>query len=244
MYYNTPTLTRHTGFSLVELLVVITIVAMLIAFLMPTITAARAQARQVGCAANLRSQFQAIMSYVGDDKSKALPYFTVYSGGWQIRISPYMGWTGNAVMDSNQRDNVNDTLLGNYVDRKVAGMACPQSKDLPRSLYYYQTYQYNTGLAAGTPERKVTNGPFIPQKPDDRRRYSAIRGRHNLIMIVTDSTNLTDGPNAYYDGINGGFANGRCHTTGGTKVINVLALDGHVEACRQNAYNGMTFADQ
>jgi competence protein ComGC len=233
-----------TAFSLIEMLLVITVVMVLLALIMPTITAARSRARQFSCSANLRSQNQGILAYTLDDKSRALPYCTVYSGGWQIRISRYLGWTGSTVMDSSERDNVGGTLIGNAVDRKIPAMACPESKLLTRSQYYYQTYQYNAGLAAGTPERQVTNGPFIEQKPTHRRRYTTARSSHSILMMVADSTNLTDGPNAYYDGITGGLANGRYHPNGAAKLTNVMTLDGHVEAVTYPAFNGMTFLDQ
>ena len=52
-----------TAFTLIELLVVISIIAILIAILLPALAAARQAADKVVCAANLRSNVQAMITY-------------------------------------------------------------------------------------------------------------------------------------------------------------------------------------
>lgn len=57
-----------TGFTLVELLVVIGIIAVLVAILLPTLAKAREAGNQAKCLANIRSLTQAIIGFANDRK--------------------------------------------------------------------------------------------------------------------------------------------------------------------------------
>ena len=64
---------RSFGFTLIELLVVIAIISLLLAILLPSLSAARREGQRVKCLSNLRSLGQGIASYTVADASASLP---------------------------------------------------------------------------------------------------------------------------------------------------------------------------
>lgn len=61
---------RGAAFTLVELLVVVSIIALLIAILLPSLKKARQAAKRVACNANVRSIAQAGLTYASDDRQE------------------------------------------------------------------------------------------------------------------------------------------------------------------------------
>jgi prepilin-type N-terminal cleavage/methylation domain-containing protein/prepilin-type processing-associated H-X9-DG protein len=91
------------GFTLVELLVVIGIIALLISILLPSLNAARRQAERIACSANLRSVGQAYQMYANEHKGFYPPVQVWHwpSGHWGNGI---YGWTkpdGPAILYDN-----------------------------------------------------------------------------------------------------------------------------------------------
>ncbi|HMP06402.1 MAG TPA: type II secretion system protein, partial [Lacipirellulaceae bacterium] len=86
---------RRRGFSLIELMVTIGIIALLVSMLLPALGRARAQARQVSCASGLRQIGQGLYVYAAANRGWYPPFgsYQVYGGDGTGDDRPGLGWT-------------------------------------------------------------------------------------------------------------------------------------------------------
>jgi prepilin-type processing-associated H-X9-DG protein/prepilin-type N-terminal cleavage/methylation domain-containing protein len=87
-----PKRPQRVGFTLVELLVVIGIIALLISILLPTLSRARASARDVQCASNMRQIATSLVNYTIDFDSRFPPNYSQAAGPVPALPGPFMFW--------------------------------------------------------------------------------------------------------------------------------------------------------
>jgi prepilin-type N-terminal cleavage/methylation domain-containing protein/prepilin-type processing-associated H-X9-DG protein len=79
---------RLRGFTLVELLVVLAIIALLASLLLPSLQAAQSKARRIHCTSNLRQLGVALDVYVDENKCYPPAMTTSGLGNWQRALWP------------------------------------------------------------------------------------------------------------------------------------------------------------
>lgn len=200
----------QNGFTLVELLVVIAIIGILIALLMPAVSAAREAARKMQCRNHLKQLGLAIQNY--ESSFKCLPPSATIDGlslvnqnaSWSVhgRILPFIEQAAVANLVDLTQAWDNQAVISNL---KIPIYSCPSdvNADTPRDVspkpaspLYPTTYGFNFGtwLVYDPVTRKIGDGLF---GPNARVAFRDIRdGLSNTLLAAEVKARQPYGRNA------------------------------------------------
>ena len=173
----------HRGFTLVELLIVIGIIALLIALLMPALSAAREHARRIKCMSNMRQLTAAWIMYANANKG----HFC--SSEWQDVIpgkgAPFGGYTLAGISPGSLPGGlwtwIADTPSGQDFTK---GMLWPLLKDT--QIYYCPNDPY-------LPESNYTINGYLAGRvgtPTTLFRLSEIRHSESTFLFIEGGASL------------------------------------------------------
>lgn len=121
------------GFTLVELLVVISIIGILISMLLPAVQSAREAARRMHCLNNNKQIGLAMHGYAAANGDVFPPgrYNTPFSYGWAVFVLPYLEEAGLG-KQFNYEANFYDAANQRVVQTPIATFQCPSVPASPR----------------------------------------------------------------------------------------------------------------
>ena len=227
---------RRAGFTLVELLVVIGIIALLISILLPALGKAREQGNAIKCLSNLRSMGTAFLMYANNNKG-ALPADSVGGSTYQ---EDFLFWQPG-------RD-IQESALATYLGKPLntAVLICPSDDVNNRTRTASGGYRFsyvmngycspiaNSGISTLDNIKKITQAVNVTEKLlayeedpytlDDGHATPYLTSEVNLLALRHDGTRRPENPAQPL----------LAFVANGSKRGNVAFLDGHAAFTDRN----------
>jgi prepilin-type N-terminal cleavage/methylation domain-containing protein/prepilin-type processing-associated H-X9-DG protein len=171
-------MSRQCGFSLIELLIVIAVIAILAAILFPVLSAVKARAYRTDCMNNLRQINVGVRMYCDDasDKAPSSPHNTnsyiLDFAGYKKMMKSYVGLNGAS--------SSGDRLFACPADTFYYEFTATNQTFVPQSLHNQSAYDYSSyWFNGGTPTRFGTNSPGIAG-----RSISSIKHPERTVLVA------------------------------------------------------------
>lgn len=191
------------GYSLIEILVVIAILAIGATLVAPGLDRAKAGAQRTACVANMRQIGQASLQYHAD-RQTILPWFTYADGYWWQALSPYVGTDTKVFrcpVDKNFDTAAVDRTISYGWNYKLAGHG--DSGSNPNDFLRVQNFPRPGGVLI------ATDGPG-----------GAAAGQQDSWGFVDESTGHTADPRRHQTYGNALFLDGHVETLRTTEFPN------------------------
>ncbi|MCC7350908.1 MAG: type II secretion system protein [Phycisphaerales bacterium] len=217
---------RH-GFTLVELLVVVGIIALLISMLLPALNKARRAAMKTQCLSNLRQISTAVYLYLNDNKG-IFPGGEIYKADGSVFKRTQMGWVGKRGLAALGYDHLaaNDRPLNRYLgghfapDDPVEIAHCPEDN----ANTFGGTSLYDsagTSYGANVVFEGTISGADDPWRGVNQNK---VRQPSRMVMIADEG--------AFYPGWSGDLTQRQFYWHSRDPMWNVAFVDGHAATVR------------
>lgn len=182
------------GFTLVELLVVIGIIALLISILLPSLAAAREQGNQIKCLSNIRQVGMAFVSYANENKGK-LPFPSASRSG-EHRKTDWIYWQTSATASVPFVPELRDSAVVRYLgkDGSPETLRCPtdpwqeRANIAPSAAANGGPYLYSYAANSLMTDGKKINNVSYPLTISSIRR-----GTEKILLGEEAETTIDDG---------------------------------------------------